>query len=215
MAKNNFFHNQNVHLIGGVLIILVAIIIGLTQKKIPARTTDLNNQSMNANTTSTQAPARLPDGQLQVNVRLETTKGPIVIALDSEQGPIAASNFVTLVRAGFYDGIIWHRVEDWVAQVGDPQTKDASVSPELWGTGGPGYTIPDEPVSGEYLPGVVAMARTLAPNSAGSQIFIMKKPVALDKVYAIFGRVTTGLDIVQTLARGDKIIRATVEARTE
>lgn len=195
-------------------IILVAIIIGLTDWKLPGtKTSTLTNRSTNANTTvDTSVSTILPSDQItNKQVTITTSKGDIVFTLDAAQSPIAVSNFVTLANQGFYSGIKWHRVEPWVIQGGDPQTKDASVSPTLWGTGGPGYTIKDEPVTGDYLPGTVAMAKTQAPNSASSQIFIIKVATPLEKKYQIIGQVTSGLDVVKTIAVGDTMTSVVVE----
>ena len=98
-------------------------------------------------------------------VRLETDLGDIVIGLYNESAPVAAENFVNLVESGYYDGIGFHRiVRDFVIQGGDPSGD---------GSGGPGYTIVDEEVVGQYGRGIVAMARTQAPDSQGSQFFFV------------------------------------------
>lgn len=194
-----------------IAIIVIAIILGTTKWKLPGSTT--NTRSTNTNTTVDNVVSTvLPSDQItNKQVKITTPKGDIVFSLDAAQSPIAVSNFVTLANQGFYDGIKWHRVEDWVIQGGDPQSKDPSASPNLWGTGGPGYTIKDEPATGDYLPGTVAMAKTAAPNSAGSQIFIIKVATPLPKVYQIIGQVTVGLDVVSTIAVGDTMTTVVVE----
>lgn len=135
-------------------------------------------------------------------VTMETSKGTISFTLFPSDAPIATNNFVFLSRDGFYNGLAFHRVEDWVVQGGDPQGN---------GTGGPGYTIPDEKVTKDYQIGVLAMAKTSAPNSGGSQFFILKQATALPKVYTIFGTVNAGLDVVLRLAIGDRIVKVTVQ----
>jgi len=129
-------------------------------------------------------------------VRLTTDLGDIVIGLFTESAPVAADNFLNLARSGFYDGIGFHRVvPGFVIQGGDP---------EGTGAGGPGYTIADEQVVGQYGRGIVAMARTEAADSQGSQFFIVhddEAEAALEsaRTYAIFGRVVEGMDVVDAI----------------
>lgn len=136
---------------------------------------------------------------------LETGAGRIVVELFTESSPVAAENFANLARAGFYDGVIFHRViRDFVIQGGDPDGT---------GRGGPGYTILDDAVVGEYERGVLAMARpagtggTLQPDSQGSQFFIilddLRDRLPKEGMYAIFGRVVEGMDVVDTIAGGE------------
>lgn len=210
---NSTFSSPKVQLGIAGAIILIAIILGLSDWKLPGSSNRTTNQSTNTNiTVDNSVSTVLPSEQItNKQVKIVTPKGDIVFTLDAAQSPIAVSNFVTLANKGFYNGIKWHRVEEWVIQGGDPQTKDASVSPDLWGTGGPGYTIKDEPATGDYLPGTVAMAKTAAPNSAGSQIFIIKVATPLPKVYQIIGQVTSGLDVVKAIAVGDAMTTVTIE----
>lgn len=140
------------------------------------------------------APTTRLDPAKRYVVRLTTEKGDIDIKVDPKQAPIAAANFVSLVNDGFYDGVTFHRVmRDFMIQTGDPLGT---------GMGGPGYTIKDEPVKGDYVPGAVAMARTPAPDSAGSQFFIVQgSQVGLPKDYVIFGQVDKpGMKAVDSIA---------------
>jgi cyclophilin family peptidyl-prolyl cis-trans isomerase len=126
---------------------------------------------------------------------ITTEFGDIVIELYTDSSPVAAQNFINLAEAGFYDGVVFHRlVPEFMIQGGDPQGT---------GGGGPGYTIPDEPIVGEYTRGTVAMARTRAPNSQGSQFFIVVKDSAFlanaNPGYAIFGRVLSGMEVVDEI----------------
>ena len=129
-------------------------------------------------------------------VRLTTDLGDVVIGLFTESAPVASENFLNLVESGYYDGIGFHRVEPgFVIQGGDP---------EGTGAGGPGYTIADEEVVGEYGRGIVAMARTPEPNSQGSQFFIVlddeaKSSLDAARTYAIFGRVVEGMEVVDAI----------------
>lgn len=141
---------------------------------------------------------------------LETTAGIIEIELFTDTMPITAGNFKKLVTEGFYDGIKFHRViEGFMIQSGDPITKTEDVL--RYGTGGPGYTIPDEHVAGKYLTnvrGTVSMANA-GPNSGGSQFFInlvdntnldFNKPPLTSK-HPVFGRILSGMDVVDAIGK--------------
>src|SRR5574337_731181 len=112
---------------------------------------------------------------------IEMATGKIVIELYDKDAPGTVANFIKLVKSGFYDGLSFHRVEPgFVVQGGDPNGN---------GTGGPGYTIKDEVNGRKHGTGAVAMAKTTAPNSAGSQFYITLAPQpALDRDYTVFGR---------------------------
>lgn len=143
-------------------------------------------------------PLAVPTGD-GTGVRLVTEKGDILIYLFNESAPVASENFLNLASSGYYDGVVFHRlVPGFVIQGGDP---------EGTGFGGPGYTIPDETVVGRYGRGVVAMARTGEPNSAGSQFFIVlddaaEGALAAYNTYVIFGQVAEGMDVVDAIAAG-------------
>ena len=128
---------------------------------------------------------------------IEVPDGQIVIELYTESAPVAAENFINLAEAGYYNGVSIHRiVPDFVIQGGDPDGT---------GSGGPGYTIPDEKVVGTYGRGILAMARTQAPNSQGSQFFIVLSDEARPALeqfntYTIFGNVIEGMDVVDRIA---------------
>jgi peptidyl-prolyl cis-trans isomerase B (cyclophilin B) len=130
---------------------------------------------------------------------IETELGNIVLEIYTDSAPVASENFVSLAQAGFYDGVVFHRiVPGFVIQGGDPLGT---------GGGGPGYTIVDEPVVGEYVRGTVAMARTPAPDSQGSQFFIVlddsvQQTLPKSGGYVIFGRVLEGMDVVDQIAAG-------------
>lgn len=146
-------------------------------------------------------------------VTLETTKGTIVVDLFREQAPLTTLNFLTLVKDGFYDGIVFHRVEpNFVVQFGDPQTKEAGTE-AMWGTGGPGYTIVDEfhPELSHDSAGILSMANR-GPDTGGSQLFItLDATEFLDNKHAILGKVASGMDVVTQLEKGDKILSATFQ----
>ena len=159
-------------------------------------------------------------GKDNVKVKLETNKGDVIIELYSDM-PVTAGNFEKLVREGFYDGVIFHRViKDFMIQGGDPTGT---------GTGGPGYKIQDEFVAGHSnVRGTISMANS-GPNSGGSQFFINlvnnsfldydKQP--LTSKHPVFGKVVEGMDIIDAIAKVEtdaqdrpieevKIIRASV-----
>jgi len=144
---------------------------------------------------------------------ITTAKGSIVIELFKDKAPITTSNFLALASSGFYDGIVFHRViPGFMAQVGDPISKDPTKQ-QLWGTGGPGYTIPDEfdPSLKHDKAGVVSMANA-GPNTGGSQFFITHEETPwLDGKHAIFGQVIEGMDVVMELGVGDVIDTITLQ----
>ena len=124
--------------------------------------------------------------------------GTITIEFFPEDAPKTVENFVTLAKKGFYDGLTFHRVvPGFVAQGGDPSGN---------GTGGPGYQIKAEFNKQKHLRGTVAMARSQHPDSAGSQFYICFAPQpSLDGQYTVFGRVVTGMDLVDKIKIGDKM----------
>jgi cyclophilin family peptidyl-prolyl cis-trans isomerase len=126
---------------------------------------------------------------------LKTNHGDIELDLDVERSPQTVNNFVFLAREGFYDGVVFHRViEGFMIQGGDPTGT---------GMGGPGYKFRDElDGDGTYSRGTLAMANA-GPNTNGSQFFIMHKDVGLPHSYSIFGKVTDGLDVVDSIASTD------------
>ena len=134
-------------------------------------------------------------------VTIKMQNGKIIMAeLYPDKAPNTVNNFLSLVRHGFYDGLGFHRViEGFMIQGGDPAGN---------GTGGPGYTIKGEFRANGYaandikhLRGVLSMARSMMPDSAGSQFFIMHEDAAhLDGQYAAFGKVIEGMDIVDEIA---------------
>lgn len=141
------------------------------------------------------APAALSAGQSR-SVTIETRKGPIVISVKADLSPLAGGNFIALAECGYYDGVIFHRlVPGFVIQGGDRAGTGAGR--EL------GYTINDEPVTTAYKRGTVAMARTSAPNSQGSQFFIVladANSLGVTNTYSIFGTVTSGMNAVDAIA---------------
>ena len=122
----------------------------------------------------TAQPAALPAGR-DPHRHDRDDQGDIEIKVEADLSPIAAGNFVALADCGWYDGVVFHRVvPGFVIQGGDGQFgRVPNVTRSLVGTGGPPYTIKDEPVTTTYHRGTVAMARTAAPDTVGSQFFIV------------------------------------------
>lgn len=135
------------------------------------------------------------------SAKIKTNYGEIEIKFYNEKAPMTVANFCTLAKKGFYNGIRFHRViKDFMIQVGDPNSKDLTKK-NVWGTGGPGYQFEDElPKRGEYKLGSVAMANA-GPNTNGSQIFIVsgENGVQLPPLYALFGEVVKGMEIVNKI----------------
>ncbi len=135
---------------------------------------------------------------IQVEIEMENG-GVIALELYPDKAPITVSNFVYLIRQGFYDGLIFHRViEGFMIQGGDP---------EGTGMGGPAHRIKGEFLANgvanpiRHQRGVISMARSGMPDSAGSQFFIMHADASyLDGQYAAFGKVTSGMDVVDSIA---------------
>ena len=169
----------------------------------------------------TEQPPALAAGEERL-VAIETALGSIGITVEADLSPIAAGNFVALASCGYYDGVVFHRVVTepvpFVIQGGDPTGT---------GSGGPGYEIKDEPVTAIYGRGTVAMARTPAPNSVGSQFFIVlddqARPALEDaNTYQIIGTVTTGMETVDAIASasggqelpGDPVVMTKVTVST-
>lgn len=144
-------------------------------------------------------------------VRLQTTKGPIVIRVFYSIVPYTAGNFLDLVDSGFYNGLSFHRVENWVVQGGDPNGNGSGhfMDPN---TGQPKFLrLEIHPQLNHNQAGAVAMARSQDRNSASCQFYILKSPMPqLNGQYAVFGRVVDGMNSVYAMGRGDRIISASI-----
>jgi len=154
----------------------------------------------------TSAPAAFSD---KATVVVHTNFGDITVKVDGSLGPNAAGAFIALARCGYYDNILVHRVVTrFVIQAGDGQYgRLPSFTPSKMGQGGPGWTITDDKVTTKYVRGTVAMARTSAANSGSTQFFIVLDDTAATSLgasdadnYAIFGSVTSGMDVVDRIA---------------
>ncbi|HEX3797997.1 MAG TPA: peptidylprolyl isomerase [Verrucomicrobiae bacterium] len=131
----------------------------------------------------------------------KTSAGEMVIELWPDVAPKTVENFIKLAKKGYYDGTAFHRIiKDFMIQGGDPNTKNLDA-PESYGQGGPGYTIPDEFNDRSHTRGVISMANTGRPNSAGSQFFICTGDASqLNHHYTAFGKLIKGDDVLTKLA---------------
>ena len=131
---------------------------------------------------------------------LETTKGRMVIEFWDKEAPKTVANFKKLARQGYFDGTGFHRIiKGFMIQGGDPKSKNPKA-PDL-GTGDPGYKIQDEFNSHKHVPGVISMANSGTPNSAGSQFFLMHGAAPfLDGKYTAFGHVIDGMPVLNEIA---------------
>ncbi len=137
-------------------------------------------------------------------VNIETNFGKISFKLLPELAPETVRNFIKLSQSGFYDGTLFHRViPGFMIQGGDPNTKTDNKG--SWGMGGPGYNIKAEFSSRSHLRGIVSMARSQDPNSAGSQFFIVTADSTfLDRQYTVFGEITEGMDVADKIVNLNK-----------
>lgn len=169
--------------------------------RLPKGTTTMSQQPTTAETATTPEPKPMPpsmeiDVEKKYTAMMQTSAGPIVIALTAAQTPITVNNFVHLSKSGFYNNSPFHRtIKGFMIQGGDPKGT---------GAGGPGYTFDDEPFTGEYSRGTVAMANA-GPDTNGSQFFIMHSDYALSPDYVIFGKVTEGMETVDKIATAPTI----------
>jgi len=200
----------------GVLIVLGGLgwyIINATNQSVTSTTASTSLEAYGLGTTTPSGSSTTPSSEdyspagSTINLAnvmqatLHTSMGDITVEFYPDQAPDAVQNFLKLASSGFYDNTKFHRViKGFMDQGGDPLTKDDSQA-SAWGTGGPGYTIPDE-FGTKYTntAGTLAMANTGQPNSSGSQFFINAVDNHfLDGKYSVFGHVTAGMDVVTAI----------------
>jgi cyclophilin family peptidyl-prolyl cis-trans isomerase len=200
--------------VGAAVIVGIALAINLTGGKSTPTTSGTTTTVADSGAAATEpapcppaegAPSRrvafskVPDTCIDptatYTATMETDAGKVTIDLDAKKAPVTVNAFVFLSRYHAYDGVPFHRViPGFVVQGGDVEMKG--------GTGGPGYTLPDElPQQGEYKIGSLAMANTSQPNTGGSQFFVITgaQGVALPPQYTLFGTVVEGLDVVKKI----------------
>ena len=130
---------------------------------------------------------------------IKTSFGNIKFSLLSDIAPETVRNFSQLAKSGFYNGTLFHRIiPGFMIQGGDPNTKNSDKS--IWGQGGPGYNLKAEFNSRSHLRGIVSMARSTDPDSAGSQFFIVTSDSTfLDRQYTVFGEVVDGMEVADKI----------------
>lgn len=140
-------------------------------------------------------------------MQIVTPKGTITVELNRQKAPQTVDHITALVNKGFYNGLTFHRVEPgFVVQGGDPKGD---------GSGGSGQTISFEANDLKHEKGVIAMARSQDKNSADSQFYITLAPQpSLDGEYVVFGKVTSGLEVVEQIAKGDKMTNVVIKSGT-
>jgi peptidyl-prolyl cis-trans isomerase B (cyclophilin B) len=177
----------------------VSLALGL----VAAQAQGTNNQTK-AESRSGEKPGSKQE-KSAVNIKevavIKTTEGEMVVEFWPEVAPKTVENFKTLAKKGFYDGTCFHRViKGFMIQGGDPLTKDPNMEAR-WGTGDPGYKIKAEFNDRHHDRGVLSMARSNDPDSAGSQFFICHgNPHFLDRQYTTFGKLIKGDDVLEKIA---------------
>lgn len=172
-----------------------------TQSKLDLEGSSQSSQTEDSQTTMPQDQTTQTKALAKPNMQIDTAKtyqailktseGDITVELNAAQTPITVNNFVYLAKNKLYDNTIFHRIiKGFMIQGGDPAGN---------GTGGPGYRFDDEKFEGDYMRGTIAMANA-GPNTNGSQFFIMHADYPLPKNYVIFGKVTQGMEVVDTIA---------------
>ena len=169
--------------------------------------TTIADLERNGQRTFSKPPERVIDEDKTYIATISTDKGDIVIELAAKDAPNTVNNFVYLASVGFYDGLTFHRViSDFMIQGGDPTGN---------GTGGPGYRFADEfsPKWRHSGPGMLSMANA-GPGTNGSQFFITHSAQPhLDNRHSVFGKVTSGQDVVNAIRGGDKMNKVEIEEK--
>lgn len=184
------------------LAVFVIVIFGsfwFLSGKDPVQTPEAAQATTTVKTPGTTTPNVIRDQPMTVT--LHTSMGDISLQMFASLAPNTVANFTKLAGEGFYDNVKFHRViKGFMDQAGDPLTKDDSMQAR-WGTGGPGYTIPDEfSTTVTNVAGTIAMANTGQPNSSGSQFFLNAVDNHfLDGKYTVFGKVISGMDVVTAI----------------
>ncbi len=196
--------NKNIFIIIGAILLIIIIVVACN---IPEKGKDKNKEKLlgiNYNISGNETTLNDYDTENPVVAMYIKNYGSIVIELYPDIAPNTVNNFISLVKSGFYDNNSFHRlVPDFVLQGGDPKGD---------GTGGPGYSIKGEFSNNgfennlKHEKGIVSMARSNDNDSAGSQFFIMLgTSTYLDGDYATFGKVIVGMDIIDKIAKNEKV----------
>lgn len=191
------------------VIIIGSVLWASGVKKPPVQTPStpptLTEKATSTTATTTPPTLTVTSAKPMTTGTITTNKGIITVELFTEQAPKTVENFSTLAQQGFYNGTRFHRViKSFMIQGGDPLSRDLA-SQGRWGQGGPGRTFADEINQNSplyktgYQRGILAMANS-GPNTNGSQFFIMHQDYPLPPNYTIFGKVVTGLEVVDAIA---------------
>jgi dolichyl-diphosphooligosaccharide---protein glycosyltransferase len=164
--------------------------------------TNLNNTTVGSRPVAANSTNSANSNSTQETAIIQTAQGPITIEFLPQVAPNHVENFKKLAQDGFYNNTIFHRIiGNFMIQGGDPNTKGNESQRNNWGTGGPGYAVDEEFNDVPHIRGIVSMARSSDPNSAGSQFFIVtNNSQFLDGQYTAFGRVIQGMDSVDKIA---------------
>lgn len=190
----NLFQRRYLKNVIGLIFLMTALIVGAGCNQVDNNKDQANNSSESTEKVQVEAIQTTP-----IVTMIVKDYGTVTLELYPDMAPNTVNNFITLANDGFYDGLTFHRIiKDFMIQGGDP---------DGIGTGGPGYSIVGEFSNNGYTAntllhtkGVISMARSMAPDSAGSQFFIMTADTpSLDGNYAAFGKVTSGLDIIEEI----------------
>ena len=192
-------------LTGLALAVLGTLVIGCDSKD-PAASNSSNPASPKTDASKTDSANKHfdfkePNDQKGDTAVIETDQGNIKFEFLEDKAPKHVANFEKLADAGFYDGTAFHRAKPgFMLQGGDPNTRGSDV--DSYGQGGPGWMVKDEFNDTKFDRGIVGMAKTAAPDSAGSQFYIVVGDANfLDNQYTAFGRVTSGMDVVDKLVQ--------------
>jgi len=164
---------------------------------------------------STVAVSPVDAGEKAPRAIIDTKFGAIELTFFPNKAPKHVENFLKLARSGFYDGTIFHRIiPEFMIQGGDPNTKGDDSS--TYGAGGPGYNIAAEFNNRPHGRGILSMARSQDPDSAGSQFFIVVAESSfLNGQYTVFGKVAKGMDVVDTIVSQERNSRDLPDQRIE
>lgn len=200
---------KQVYALGVVAVILIVVLFGISSLTSSQDTAiemgegySTTTALLPASSATSSATMNTSTSEQTTEVVLHTNKGDITLEIFTGQMPVTTTNFLKLAKAGFYDGVKFHRVIDgFMIQGGDPLTKD-DTQVARWGTGGPGYTIKDEFAQGlSNVRGTIAMANA-GPNTGGSQFFINTADnLFLDGKHPVFGRVIAGAEVVNAISK--------------
>jgi peptidyl-prolyl cis-trans isomerase B (cyclophilin B) len=187
--------------------LLVALLGFLTLVALPAPAQEQRAPLRPPTPAPDKPPAATPAAKVPTAIITLDKGGEIVLEFWPQDAPKHVENFVKLAGEKFYDGQRVHRVEpNFVVQFGDPQSKTLPMTDPKMGTGGPGYTIKAEFNKRPFERGVLGMARTSDPDSAGSQVYIMLGAAPfLNGKYTAFGRIASGMGVVEQIKVGDRI----------